>query len=107
MNEEKLRGNFLAIYLEFPTGENNKFGAGGWSRKAKEKPKPRLIFHYPKSVTLKGKSVFLDDVRKLKLNLIRLSTGKTIRLDYPDWDSPSTGSSIIVRGLKKERHEKL
>ena len=105
-NEEKLRGNFLAVYLEFPQGKNNRFGAGGWSSKAREKPRPQLIYHYPKSVSIKGKSVFLDGMRKLKVNLVRLSTGKTMRWDYPDFDSVPS-DAIVVRGLKKERHAKL
>ena len=79
---ETLRGKFTAYYYEYPTGQNNSFGAGGWSRGARSRPMPRLVTKNPSRIEIKGKSAILDGERKLKVTLIRDSTGEVVREDY-------------------------
>ena len=82
MKMEMLRGKFTAYYYEYPTGQNNSYGAGGWSRGAKSRPSPQLVIKEPTKIGIKGKSVFLDDVRKLKVTIVRNSNGDVVREDY-------------------------
>ena len=68
---------YTAKWLEFPkTGRS-----GGWSRYAKHKPQPVLVTVNTTNVSMEGKSVYVDGVRKLKLNLY-YSDGTPIREDY-------------------------
>lgn len=71
-------------YLEFPRG-NRPYGGGGWSRNAKYKPLPELVTLNvnPGAIKYKGKSVFVNGQRKLKLNIFT-NKGKVLRADYPD-----------------------
>ena len=78
---QKLTGNYTAYYYEYPTG-NRAYGGGGWSRRAKRRPAPELRTVKPDLVETKGKSVYLDGVRKLKVTLIN-SAGEIVREDYP------------------------
>ena len=80
-DRQKLAGNYPAYYYVYPTG-NRAYGGGGWSRRAKRRPKPELVRIAPAIVETHGKSVYLDGVRKLKVTLIA-STGEVVREDYP------------------------
>ena len=82
MKIETLRGKFTAYYYEYPAGQNNRFGAGGWSRGAKSRPMPRLVTKNPDKIEIKGKSAILDGERKLRVTIIRNTTGEVIREDY-------------------------
>ena len=82
MTTETLRGKFTAYYYEYPSGQNSRFGAGGWSRDAKSRPMPRLVTKNPDKIEIKGKSAILDGERKLKVTIIRNTTGEVIREDY-------------------------
>ena len=91
-DRQKLAGNYTAYYYVYPTG-NRAYGGGGWSRRAKRRPAPELRTVTPEVVEIKGRSVYLDGVRKLKVTLIA-STGEVVREDYP-----------IERILKEEAGE--
>ena len=80
--KEVLRGKFTAYYYEYPTGQNNRFGSGGWSRGAKSRQMPRLVVREPKCIEIKGKSAYLDGERKLKVTIVRNTTGEVMREDY-------------------------
>jgi len=82
MKTETIRGKIIAHYYDYPTGQNNQYGAGGWSRHASSRPRPVLVTVTPKRVEVSGKSVYLDGKRKLKVTLIRQSTGEVLREDY-------------------------
>jgi len=71
---------YVAKWLEFPVG-NRAYGGGGWSRRAKYKPKPELVTIKTTNVQFSGKSVIVNGIRKLKLNLY-YSDGTPIREDY-------------------------
>lgn len=77
----KLRGKFTAYYYEYPTGQGT-YGSGGWSRNAKHRPYPVLITANPRSIEIKGKSVYLDGKRKRKVTIVRNTNGEVIREDY-------------------------
>lgn len=83
---ETLRGSFTAYWYDYPTGQNNRYGAGGWSRGARSRPRPQLTSVNPSKVVLSGKSVILtindEEVRKLKVTLVRNSTAEVVREDY-------------------------
>jgi len=83
---ETLRGNFTAYWYDYPTGQNNRYGGGGWSRGARSRPQPQLVSASPSKVVLSGKSVILtindEEVRKLKVTLVRDSTAEVVREDY-------------------------
>ena len=81
MKGQKLRGKFTAYYYEYPEGQG-AYGSGGWSRYAKRKPAPLLIAEAPSTIELRGKSVYLDGKRKLKVTIVRNSTGEVMREDY-------------------------
>jgi len=71
-------------YLSFPVG-NRPYGGGGWSRHAKYKPLPELVTLNvkPGQIKYKGKSVFINGQRKLKVNIFT-NKGKILRQDYTD-----------------------
>jgi hypothetical protein len=77
-----LRGKFTVYWFEYPTGQNSRFGAGGWSRGARSRPMPKLVKMQPSKVEVRGKSVFFDGIRKLKATIIRNSNGEVMREDY-------------------------
>ncbi len=54
MKMEMLRGKFTAYYYEYPSGQNNSYGAGGWSRGAKSRPAPQLVTKNPTKIGIKG-----------------------------------------------------
>ena len=80
-----LKGRFTAYWYDYPRGKNNRYGAGGWSKGA-QKPRPQLVTANPSKVVFSGKSVILtingEEVRKLKVTLVRNSTSEVIRDDY-------------------------
>jgi hypothetical protein len=69
--------------LEFPRG-NRPYGGGGWSRNARHRPLPEIrTLRVPnKSIEYAGKSVYVQGIRKLKLNIFT-NKGQTRRMDYP------------------------
>jgi hypothetical protein len=73
----------LCYWYEFPTG-NRAYGAGGWSRHAKHRPAPVLVRHIVRGsqIKAKGKSIFVNGIRKLKLTIVVQTTGQIIREDY-------------------------
>ncbi len=94
----KLKGKFKVMYLEYPTGQNNRFGAGGWSRNA-QKPRPVVKSHTltGKQIEFSGKSVILHtdsgDIRKLKCSIVRANNPKeVIREDY-------SISDLVILGI--------
>lgn len=87
LTSRKIKGKFTVAWLEYPTGQNNRFGAGGWSRHAL-RPKPVLVKHElnGSQIQFSGKSVLLTIdgqlIRKLRCNIQRKATGETLREDY-------------------------
>ncbi|MAK37178.1 MAG: hypothetical protein CMC15_13580 [Flavobacteriaceae bacterium] len=83
---ETLRGDFTAYWYDYPAGKNNRYGGGGWSRGARSRPLPQLVSVNPSKVVLSGKSVILtvngEEIRKLKVTLIRDRTAEVVREDY-------------------------
>jgi hypothetical protein len=73
--------NYVVKYLEFPVG-TGPYGQGGWSRGA-HRPKPTVVSLQTDDVVFKGKSVFVNGVRRLKAN-VWSSNGEVLRRDYPD-----------------------
>jgi len=74
--------SYKVKYLVFQTG-TGPYGSGGWSRYAKHRPQPTIVFKQTPNVKFVGKSVFVDGVRRLKANVWDWS-GKPVRIDYPD-----------------------
>ena len=70
-------------WFEYPT-RKGPYQSGGWSRNARRRPSPVEITKVTdeSNVVLKGKSVFVEGVRKLKCN-IYAENGIVIRNDYP------------------------
>lgn len=82
-----LQGKFTAYWYEYPRRSNNSFGAGGWSRGASSRPRPVLKSTSPKRIVIKGKSAYLtledgEEVRKLKVTIVRNTNGEVVRNDY-------------------------
>ncbi len=73
---------YLVKYLVFPTG-NRPYGGGGWSRMARHRPAPEVRSMQTNDVIFKGKSVFVNGVRRLKVNVWN-PDGSPVRIDYPD-----------------------
>lgn len=76
------RRRFTVKYLVFPVG-NRAYGGGGWSRNARHRPAPEIVEVKDAVVELKGRSVIVNGVRRLKCNVWD-GLGKPIRIDYPD-----------------------
>lgn len=83
LKSEILTGVFVVQWFEFPTG-NRAYGGGGWSRNARHRPAPEKRQKKVTSLEFKGKSVFVNGERKLKLNIYDAIKGKWIRDDYPE-----------------------
>lgn len=74
---------FKCVWLEYPTG-NRAFGGGGWSRMAKSRPMPeRTEIITTDVVFTSGKSVIVEGLRKIKVNIFKAATGEIVRADYP------------------------
>lgn len=78
-----LTGLFIVQWLDFPVG-NRAFGGGGWSPNARHRPLPEEMQQCVTSVELKGKSLILGGVRRLKFNLLDMGSNKWLRSDYTD-----------------------
>lgn len=73
---------YQVAYLIFPAG-NRAYGGGGWSRHAKHRPLPQTVRKQTNDVKFKGKSVVVDGVRRLKVNVWAFN-GDPLHIDYPD-----------------------
>lgn len=62
---------------------HGSYGSGGWSRNAKHRPLPvRHEIITNDVVFTTGKSVIVNDTRKLKCNIFNARTGECLREDY-------------------------
>ena len=59
--------------------QHGAYGSGGWSRHAAHRPLPRLESVTTADVIFKGKSVYVNGQRKLKLNIADAATGEVLR----------------------------
>jgi len=110
LNEARLNKSlkqYVAKWYEFPTG-NRSYGGGGWSRKAKYKPKPELVSVITDDIKIIGKSVYVNGIRKIKLNLYTI-TGDPIREDYYDinFDSETLNEARLRKDLKSSTYSVL
>lgn len=78
-----IKGLFVIQWLNFPKG-NRAYGGGGWSKSARHRPLPEPFQQVVKEYSTTGKSVIVDGVRKLKLNIFDAKDKKWVRCDYPD-----------------------
>lgn len=72
---------YAVSYLAWPLAGAQK---GGWSKRAKHRPQPVPVYALAKQVEFKGKSVYVDGVRRLRLNLKEYPSGRVLRMDYPN-----------------------
>jgi putative NIF3 family GTP cyclohydrolase 1 type 2 len=73
---------YIVKWLEFPTGQG-PYGGGGWSSRAKHRPKPIVKSVQTSNVIFDKKSIYVNGIRKLKVNVYQLN-GTPIREDYPN-----------------------
>ena len=64
--------------------QHGTHGSGGWSRRAKHRPTPRWETVETQDVRIEGKSIYVNGVRRLKLNIVDAETGEVLRVDYPN-----------------------
>ena len=98
-----MKKEYIVKWLEFPTG-NRSYGGGGWSKRAKYKPKPELITIKTSHIKFQGKSVIVNGNRKLKLNIYELD-GTPIREDYYNIRFDTENISEGLNLFKKSRTE--
>lgn len=74
---------YQCYWYDYPTG-NRAYGAGGWSRSARHRPAPvlRRVAARGSKIHFKGKSVFINGVRKLKCTIVQQNSGAILREDY-------------------------
>ena len=91
---------YVVKWLEYPTG-NRPYGGGGWSSRAKYRPKPELITIITSNVKFSGKSIYVNGIRKRKLN-IYLKDGTPIREDYYNisFNTESLNEARLKKKLK-------
>ncbi len=79
---------YRAVWLSFPKASEG--GRGGWSRRAKHRPQPERVEVRTRDVCFRGKSVIVNGIRRLKLNLFH-ADGRLVRLDYVELEARRTG----------------
>ncbi len=102
MNEGLMlpKKKYIVKWYEYPTGQG-AYGSGGWSKRAKHRPKPVLKTIVTSNVIFNGKSVYVDGIRKLKLNVYN-EDGTPIREDYYDIKFENNMNEGLMLPYKKK-----